>query len=172
MDLYGHSRGKDNLPSIVTKLMKPLKEQLPAGSVGKNMVTEIEEYVEKNAKNIEYYCSMFDEEQERELEMELEEETQVERPMHAKHIPSEVSKGLIRFLEYQLKWADSSYSDEEMYKQSFDLLHPISKIFCDTKYKMFASQFKDKEVYVTEDFVRTVQGSSMKVSSTVLFKNN
>ena len=163
MDLYGHSRGKDKLPNVIIRLMRQLKEKLSIGGAAKNMVTEIEEHVAKNAKNIEYHCSMFDEEQERELEMEIEEEKQLERPSTANHVSSEVSINL--FIQRYTQWEKGSCIDEKLYQSCFDMLYPIGHVFEKTNMKQLQEEFNDDNVFVTKDFIRTIEGNLLKVSN-------
>ncbi|CAD7943082.1 unnamed protein product [Amoebophrya sp. A25] len=138
------------------------------------MLLRIQDHVARIAPQVERFGSLFDEEQERELEQELEEERQVERPGPATaqraHLPDalikfvktdgEVTGGLLSLGE-ALRDAPSYY--RSVAGQFANFLDPEQALANNTGSSGSQEQQSFKitsvdNVYVTEDFVRTIRG--------------
>ncbi|CAD7923999.1 unnamed protein product [Amoebophrya sp. A120] len=136
-----------------------------------SMLKRIEAHVATIAPNVERFGSLFDEEQERELEQELEEERQVERPGPATAQRAQLSDALTKFVK----------TDGEVTGGLLTLGEALRD--APAYYKAIAGQFENlalaeeyqgadgerlpeeilrsiavENVYVTEDFVRTIRG--------------
>jgi hypothetical protein len=81
----------------------------------------------------------------------------LERPGVAQHVPSQVSKGLLWFLKCQSK-------DEATKTKAFDLLYPMSRVFENTNMTLLGEEFNEENVFVTEEFVKTVKQPLLQVS--------
>lgn len=149
--LYGSAAGNQLLPDIVKKRLKHVLRGLGSepGNIAVGLETRIVSHIESLARDVHACSQLLDEEQERELEEELEEEREIERPPAGKPWKPQFTKGLAEF------------AGGGPLPESVMALHVALE---DTSFQDLLDGNWDESVFVTPDFVRTVEDKGDKDS--------